>query len=198
MKKILLVAVLSAACAFPKGPIEIPDDRGLGELMGWTIRAEIVPMTVCVGEGDRYTDELRQLIVQATDWWNGYLAPAAGCNAFEVDLRNDTHLFCDIIVKSAPLPPNLSGQNDSWWSIRSDPPGRFYRSEITLDEEQFSRPGYHVGVLVHELGHSFGLKDDPGGPNRQLGSVMASPLPRVYRPTYHDLRLILEHVRCNE
>jgi hypothetical protein len=186
------------ACAYPKDPVTIPIDEELNTLEGFTTRAEVVPMSICVDPEDVYKDELVQLAHFGARWWNHYLETQLGCKVFEVDTRNDTHLFCDIILHSAIMPPGVSGYNDGWWSRRSNPPGVFYRSKIFIDRDAFSRPDYLKGVTVHELGHCFGLADDPGASMQQLGSVMSSPLPREYRPTVQDLHLILQNARCDQ
>lgn len=193
-----VIATVLVCCAYPKDPVNIPFDNALNEVGGFTTRAEIVPMTVCVVSGDQYEDELRQLVDFSVAWWNGYLERRVGCPVFVVDPRNDTALFCDVLVKTGVIPPEISGINDGWWSRRSDPPGLFYKSEITLDNSAFRRPDYLKGVMVHELGHCFGLADDPGAEMRQLGSVMSSPLPREYRPTFQDLNTIVANARCEE
>jgi hypothetical protein len=193
-----LALLLVVSCAYPKGPIEMADDKGridLGEDI--TAYAGFVPLSVCVREGDRYHSELVQLVQMGASWWNEWLSRAAGCPIFVVDLENQTHLFCDVMVESGALPAGVSGRLRGNWTERSDPPGRFVRGRVTLESVYFGLPRYHIGVMRHELGHALGLDDDPEGPSTQFGSVMSSPQPYRYAPTLADLQAIAATVTCD-
>lgn len=195
---VLVLLTALASCAYPKGAITIVDDAERIDLHGISARAGFVPMTVCVDPEDQYASELRQLARSGVEWWNNWLRGPVGCDVFSLDLVNTRHLYCDVIAKSGPLPPNVSGVLRAYWTARSDPPGDFARGTLILEQGYFNQPDYHIGVMRHELGHALGLDDDPGRPLAQFGSVMSSPLPVVYRPTLQDLRLVRETAKCVE
>ena len=185
------------SCAYPKGPISIPNDHNRLDLGDFQARAGVVPMTICVEAGDRHHAKLVQLAQTGADWWNNWLSAPMGCDVFLVDRQNQSRLFCDVLMRSGYLPPDDGGEMEGYWSPDSNPPGDFAYGTMTLENAWFDSMNYQAGVAIHELGHILSLDDDPRGGAVGVGSVMSSPMPVHYRPTQGDLRSVLETARCN-